>query len=71
MTPLTTSVTMWRTMVDVELVVEVVDVDSDSAEQINRVHGDLGAFSIIGHKIGASGVAQLSILYNGQLRLVE
>lgn len=60
-------------MVDVELVVEVVDVvtNSVSAEQINRVHGDLGAFSIIGHKIGASGVAQLSILYNGQLRLVE
>ena len=59
----------------VEVGLEVVDVEkvatSTSVEQIKRVQGDLGSFSIIGHRIGVSGVGQLSMLYNGQFLLVE
>ena len=70
--PLTISVTILPIVVvdgTVVLVVEVSNKPSD--EQIKRVHGDLGSFSIMGHKIGASGVGQLSVLYNGQFLLVE
>ena len=42
-----------------------------SEEQINLVQGDRGSFSIIGQRIGVSGVGQLSMLYKGQFRLVE
>ena len=42
-----------------------------SVEQMNLVQGDLGSLSIIGHKIGVSGVGQRSILYIGQFLRAE
>lgn len=39
---------------------------SDSVEQMNLVQGDLGMFSIIGQRIGVSGVWQPFRLYIGQ-----
>jgi hypothetical protein len=45
-----------------ESVVPVFEMTSTSAEQIYRVQGDLGEFSVMGQRIGISGVGQLSTI---------
>ena len=64
--PLTIPETAFVIVVDVVVEVGIELSASISLEQMKRVHGDLGRFSIIGQSIGASGVWQPLRLYIGQ-----